>query len=518
MSENKLFKSSFVVINLIIIGKILAFVRDALIASKFGTSYASDIYSFSISMIFLLTTVSYGLTTTFIPIHTDYIEKKGGSERKKFTNNVINVFVVFTIILTILCIIFAKYIILIFAPGFSSNAEVYASSVKITRIMFLSLIFISLQSVITGVLQAHKKFYTPAAMSIVSNIVFILYLVLLTNKYGIVGFAVSTVIGFCAQLIINIPQYRKLGYSYRPYFDLKDESLTKLFKLMIPVIISTSVVQLNLFVNNYFATKLQEGSVAALNFANKLNTIGYEVFAIGISMVIYPTLSTFAAKENKDEYVNALLKAVNVVLLIMIPAAVGIAILRRPIISVIFKRGAFDERAVSITASALLFYCPSMVAYGLRDILNKAFYSIKDTKTPMVNSIIGILINILFSIILVKMMGVRGLTLSASLSALISTILLIRSLDKGLNGIKIGRFIESITKISICSVVMGAFIFVIKIILTNYFGDRQLSNLISIITSTILGVIIYAVCAYILKIDEYMYVVNIFKSKFNGAK
>lgn len=177
MKENKALKSSVFVMLLIILGKVFALIRDSLIAAKFGATDITDIYNFSLGIVYLLTTISYGLTTTFIPIHTENLENGNKKESNKFVNNVLNTFSIGTIILTILMIIFAKYIIYIFAPGFQKDLIVLNTSIKITRIMLLSLIFISLQSVITGVLQSHKQFLEPAAMAMVSNIVYIIYLV-----------------------------------------------------------------------------------------------------------------------------------------------------------------------------------------------------------------------------------------------------------------------------------------------------------------------------------------------------
>lgn len=516
MSQNKIMKNSAIVIVIIIIGKLFAFTRDILVTSKFGASYSTDIYMFAIGIIFLLTTISYGLTTTFIPIHSKLLEDKEISKDKKnkYVNNVINASALFTIVLMLLGIIFAKYIVIGFAPGFKNNPIIFSSAIKIVRIMFLSLVFLSIQSVITGVLQAHKQFYEPAAMSTASCIVTILYLIFLSDTFGIYGFAFATVIGFMLQLIINIPKFRRLGYVYRFYIDFKDPGLSKLIRLMIPVIVSTSVVQLNLLVNRYFATTLYEGAVTALDLSNKLNIIMYEVFAIAISMVIYPTLSSLIAKNNKEEYNNALIKALNVILLITVPAAVAMAILSYPIVSIIFRRGAFDSNSAHLTAMALTFYCPAMVAYGVRDVLNKAFYSINDTKTPMVNSIIGIIINILLNILLIKSMAVSGLTMATSIAISITTIFLLSSLKGKLKGIVLTKLYKSTGKICISSLIMGIVLFFINKLCVLKLGNNSSGSLISLILCFPVGVLVYLLSVRILKLEEYEYFMAMIHKKF----
>ncbi|BDR68000.1 putative lipid II flippase MurJ [Clostridium tetani] len=507
MADKKVIKSSLFVMVLIILGKVFALFRDSLIAAKFGATYITDIYNFALGVVYLLTTISYGLTTTFIPLHTENIAQNK-NDRDKFVNNVLNVSTIVTIIITIVMIILSKDIIHIFAHGFQKDPQVFDMAVKVTRIMLLSLVFVSLQSVITGVLQSHNEFLEPASMAMVSNIVYIIYLVFLTNKYGIVGFAFATVIAFFAQFIINVPKYKKLGYNYSAYVDLKDNKLISLFKLMIPVIISTSVIQLNSFVNRSFATNIYFGAVTVLDCANKINTLAYEVFAIGIAMIVYPTLSQLGNKEDKKEYKIALNKSINMILLIMVPAAFGIAILREPLINIIFKRGAFTDEAAKLTSQALLLYTPAMIAYGIRDILNKAFYAIKDTKTPMINSFIGIIINIVINIILIKTMQVRGLTLATTISAIIITLLMLVKLNKKLKGINLTNIFISFIKITLASIIMGLVVIPVNNICLYKFGNFTKGSLISLLISTILGGVVYLISVYLLKIPEVEYIIN----------
>ncbi|MCR1935242.1 murein biosynthesis integral membrane protein MurJ [Clostridium tepidum] len=502
MKKNKALKSSVFVMLLIILGKVFALIRDSLIAAKFGATNITDIYTFSVGIVSLLTTISYGLTTTFIPIHTENLESGNKKESNKFVNNVLNTFSIGTIILTILMIIFAKYIIYIFGPGFHKDLIIFNMSIKITRIMLLSLIFISLQSVITGVLQSHKQFLEPAAMAMVSNIIHIIYLVFLASNYGMVGFAIAIVLGFFAQFIINIPKYKKMGYKYSTYIDLEDSKTRQMFKLTMPVIISTSVIQLSSVINRAFATTIFGGAATILDNANKINTLAYEVFAIGIAMIVYPTLSELAAKNDKKQYKVELGRAINIILVIMVPAAVGIAILREPLINIIFKRGAFSNEAAYLTSQALLLFTPAMIAYGVRDILNKAFYAIKDTKTPMINSFIGIIINIVINVLLIKYLGVSGLTLATSISAIIITIIMLLDLNKKLNGIDIKNIIISFLKVILSALIMGIIVtFVNKLILLNL-GTGTKGSVISVLICMVVGATCYAIVIYLLKVEE----------------
>ncbi|WP_123054307.1 murein biosynthesis integral membrane protein MurJ [Clostridium sp. JN-1] len=513
MASKKVFKSSVIVMIIIVLGKLFALIRDSLIAAKFGATYVTDIYNFGLGIVYLLTTISYGLTTTFIPVHMEHLQKYSKKKSNKFVNNVINLSSIYTILITIILMIFAKYIIYLFGHGFEKDPKIFAMSIKVTRIMLLSLIFVSLQSVITGVLQCHKEFYEPAAMSAVSNIVYIIYLVFMASKFGIVGFAVATVIGFFMQFLINVPKYKKLGYKYSSAVDFKDKEIGRMFKLMIPVVISTSVIQLNLFVNRSFATNIFFGAVTVLDCSNKINTLAYEVFAIGIAMIVYPTLSEMAAKKDRAGYKKELEKSLSTIMLIMIPAAFAIALLRDPLITVIFKRGAFTDEAAKLTSNALLFYAPSMAAYGIRDILNKAFYSIKDTKTPMINSLVGIGINIVINVFIVKYMKVSGLTLATSISVIITTILMILDLNKKLSGMNLKKICINFLKILVSSIIMGFVILSVNKVVLSFLSMSVKSSIICILVSFVLGSLVYFLFIYLFKLEEFFDLIKSLKGK-----
>jgi len=513
MIKGGFIKNSIFVMILIIAGKILALVRDALIAANFGATSVTDIYNFALGVVYLLTTISYGLTTTFIPVHSELVVKNGRENSRDFVSNVLSVTSVAVLILSIVMMIFSNTIIDVFAPGFKSDISIYGNSVLILRIMLGSLIFISLQSVITGVLQVHKQFFEPAAMAAAANVVYIFYLLFLTKDYGIKGFAVATVIAFLMQLLINLPKYFRLGYGYKPVFDIRDQRLKSIFMLMVPVIISTSLIQLTMFINRSFATTIFSGAVTVLDFSNKINTLAYEVFAIGIAMIIYPTLSELAAKGNMDDYRKALGKSLNTILLIMVPAAFAIAILRLPLVTIIFERGAFTHQAALATASALLFFCPAMIAYSVRDILNKAYYSIKDTRTPMVNSFAAIILNIVLNILLMGKMGVSGLTLATSVSAFAATLLMLGSINRKLGGVDLADTARTTVKIVVSASAMAISIYAINSFCITAFGAGLSGSIISILLNFVAGTAVYFTGIYLLKVDEFNWLIESMKGK-----
>ncbi|WP_291632262.1 murein biosynthesis integral membrane protein MurJ [Clostridium sp.] len=513
MRDNKVLKSSMIVILFVIIGKMLAIVRDSLMFAKFGTSYSTDIYVWCFGVVFLFTSLGYGLSTTIIPILTEYIETKELDERNSFVNNVTNVSMILTVIITGIGILCSYYIVYFFANDLSKDPIIFAQTVKILRIMFLSVLFLTLQGIVAGTLQAHKEFSIPAAMAASASLIYIIYLSLFVDKFGLTGFAITTVLAFFVQFIINVPKFKKLGYRYKLEVNLKNKDLQKMFLLMIPIIISTATMQFNLFINRSFAMGLYEGAASILEAANKVTLLTYEVFAVAVSMIVYPILSTLIVQNNHAEYKKSFVKSINIINLVMIPAALAIVILRKPIISVLFLRGKFTVSDVNLVSTALIFYSPTMIAYGVRDILNRAFYSAKDTKTPMVYSVVGVITNIVFSAVLYRYMSVPGLTLSSSISSVIITVMLLIQMNKKFKGINFRSILKTVGKISIASIIMGVVVYFIKKIFIINMASTFIVNLMMLLLCATVGILLYFALTYLLKIEECTYLWDIFKKK-----
>ncbi|MBW9171030.1 murein biosynthesis integral membrane protein MurJ [Clostridium estertheticum] len=515
MKENKVLKSSMIVMLFVIVGKILGIVRDSLVFAKFGTSHSSDIYVWCFGIVYLFTSLGYGLSTTIIPVLTEYIETKDTKERNSFVNNVTNTSMLATVIITGIGILFSYYIVYYFANNLSNDPMLFKQTVKILRIMFLSVLFLTLQGVVAGALQAHKEFSIPSAMAAAANLIYIIYLSLFVDKFGLTGFAITTVLAFFIQFIINVPKFRKLGYRYKLEVDFKDKDLRKMFILMIPIIISTATMQFNLFINRSFAIGLYEGAASILDCANKVTLLTYEVFAVAVSMIIYPILSTFIVQNNHEEYKKSLVKSINIINLVMIPAALAIVILREPLISVLYLRGKFTISSMKLVSEALVLYSPTMVAYGVRDVLNRAFYSAKDTKTPMIYSVVGVVINVVLSAVLYRHMLVPGLALSSSISSVAITLMLFLKMNKKFPGIQFSSMAKTVGKISIASIIMGVIIYLMKKIFIINLVSGFVLNLTILFVCAAIGSILYFVLTYFFKIEETMYVWNIFKSKIS---
>jgi putative peptidoglycan lipid II flippase len=290
----------------------------------------------------------------------------------------------------------------------------------------------------------------------------------------------------------------------------------------LPVFLGSYVNQINTVVNRTLASTLETGSITALNYANKLNMFAVGIIVISLSTVMYPILSKLASEDNIKAFKHNISKSINIIIISMVPIMVMIMDLSKPIVQILFEEGSFDSRATYLTSTALFYYSIGIVAYGLRDMLSKAFYSLQDTKTPVKNATIAVIINVVLSIVLVKYMGIGGLALSGSISAIITTILLFISLRKKIGKIGFKNIFITFIKVLVSSIIMGI---IMKIVYNEILGfgisrlgeSKKLMGLSAMIC-VILGLIVYVLLTLIFNIKEAKEIVNLVKNKVINMK
>ncbi|ADL69961.1 murein biosynthesis integral membrane protein MurJ [Thermoanaerobacterium thermosaccharolyticum] len=483
-------KAAGLVMVITFISKVTGFLREVVLGSKFGTTKDVDAYNMAqnIPMV-LFAAIAASIGTTVIPLFSEYLTKKGKDKAFEFINNLLNVIILMTVLFTVIAAIASPIIVKIMAPGF--KGDVYYETLKLTIILLPVMIFVAVSNIITGALQSLQHFAVPAMIGIPYNIIIIGTALMYGAKYGIYGVAIATVIGSIVQILIQLPVLLKFGFKYRFVLNLKDESVRKVIILAIPVLIGTSIQVINTYVDRMIASYLPAGSIAALNYANRL--IGFDIFSMAIAIVIYPMLSRYFASNNIDEFIKGIKMAVKAILYIMIPVTVGAIIFRVPIIRILFERGAFDERSTYLTSIAFMFYSLGMTANGLRNVLSRGFYSLKDTRTPMINGAIAVLINIGLNLAIVRYLALGGLALSTSVAATATSLMLMYSLRKKIGRIGGYEIASAFVKALIGSAIMGTFAYFTFNMITKYLPDGKIYDVLSLVMTIFIGSFIYFV-------------------------
>ena len=498
-------KTTALVLMLIILtSKITGFFRDIVLAQTFGAGEITDAYLTALNIpVVLFDGISAALGTTFIPIYFKIKSSKGQEEVNKFTSNILNIVIIISLIFVLLGVIFAPYIVKIFAVGF--KGDVFDLTVNYSKILIFSMVFIAINGLVSSYLVASGNVYISGAITIPFNIFVIIAIIFasVTESYVMVY---GTLIAYIAQLLFQLPLLIKKGYKHRLTVNLRDENIRQILFLVIPVFIGSYINQINAVVNRTLASTLDSGSITALNYANKLNMFAVGVIAVAISTIMYPILSKLASEGNKKLFKINISKSINMIVIIMLPIMVVMTTFSTEIVKVLFEEGSFNSHDTYLTSTALFFYSIGILSYGLKELLAKSFYSLQDTKTPVRNATISVVINIVFSIILVNIMGIGGLALASSISATVTTMLLLISLRKKIGKIGFSYILKTFIKGAIASIVM----YIIMRIAYNYifiYGSRFALESRKFIAfncfiSVILGMSTYLIVVFALKVKE----------------
>ena len=510
-------KSVVTIIVFTLASKVLGFLREALIASNYGSGAGTDTYFIALSAITLFSTlILQTVNTTMIPVLSDVEAKEGKKGKLNHLNNFLNTLTLFAVLLIILGYFLTPLLMRLLGKGF--EGEQFELAITLTRIGLPLLIFSSLVGVFRGYLQSEESFTESAAAAFPKNIVFILFLMFLSQHFSIKALMVTAVIAEGSQLLVQIPGLKKLGYKYKFNVDLKDQYMQQIAMLIPPVLVSVAIADLNNMIDKSMASSLVEGSVSALNYANVLNNVVLSVFVTAIVTVIFPMLSKEANSENYAGLKKMMHTSLNIVLLITIPAAIGMIVLATPAVKFAYQRGEFGETAAMMTSSALVFYSFGLIGNGVKSMLTRVFYSLKDTKTPMINSAYALGLNFIFNLILIQFMGHNGLALATSLSATFTAITLLLGLRKKIGNLGLKAMVQSSVKILISSLIMGVIVYLMYHSLMAALAPSRLVELILVFLTIFIGIAVYIAALYLFKVEELHFAIDYAKRQIAERK
>ncbi len=479
------------------IGKIIGFFRELLLSYYYGATGISDAYI--ISQIIpgtIFQFVGTGLITCFIPVFYKVESDKKDSVR--FTNKILQLVFIFSIIVILIVWSCTYVIVKAFAYGLEGQALYYA--IWFTRIGVLSLFFSSMIYVYNSYLQANKIF-VATVLAAIPNSLFIIISIVLSSKFNIWILSIGSTLAVGVQLLSLIPFICKTNYKYTFEINLNDKYIKQFFMLMWPVIIGVSVNEVNTLVDRTIASQIIIGGISSLTYANSLVQFVQSGIVQSVATVCYPQISASVANNNYKEAKALVQNTVIMLLEILIPITAIIMLYSKHITILLFGRGAFSKEAVELTSTALCFYSIGICFYGIREIVSRYYYSNSNTHTPMVNASIGVVCNILLNIFLSRKIGIGGLALATSVSACITSILLIIDSGKKIQGGSIKIDYYHLGKIIIATIVMC---------IGSYFAYSMVyryGEIIAFVIASIIAIFIYLFETVVFKMD----IIKIFK-------
>jgi putative peptidoglycan lipid II flippase len=493
--------------------RVLGLAREAVLAHLFGASAAMDAYNVAFRIPNLVRDLfaEGAMSAAFVPTFTKSLTTSGKEPAWRLGNHVVNALIVVTGLLVLLGIVFAEPLVLAFtAERFSQDPGQIQLTVQLARIMLPALTFIAVAAAFMGMLNALHHFFVPAvspAMFNVGSIVCTVGLVAVMPRWGlpaIAAVAVGTVIGGLAQWLVQWPLLRREGFRYRPALDWRDEGLRRVLLLMGPSTIGLAATQVNVFVNTLLATGAGESSVSWLNYAFRMMYLPIGLFGVSVATATLPTVARQHTVEDRQSVRTTIANGLSLMLMLNVPATVGLVVLAVPIIQLIYERGAFTRGDTLATAAALEFYAIGLLAYSVVRIVSPVFYALGRNRTPVIVSIITVLVNAGLNVMLVRAMGYRGLALGTSIAALFNAVTLLILLRRHLGGLEEGRIIGSFARILLASGVMGVAAYSASFVLEAQLPGSSLALQILRLAATIgIAVVVLGAASWLLRIREF---------------
>lgn len=491
------------------LAKVCGLVRDMLIAAFFGTGMEADAYLTATKLPTTLFDLVIGgvISAAFIPVFNSVLKKEGKKEALNFANRFIGMVLLITWLITLFGILFSDKLIWFMAPDF--DLQTHNLAMHLSSIMFPMIICTGLAFSFVGILQSFGEYNIPAIMSLVSNLAVILYFVLFGKKFGVYGLAVTMVIAWSLQALIQVPSLIKFKFKFRPSVNLKDKNVKSAMKLALPMLVSTWVQPLYTIINTRLASGIERG-VSSLEYANRLYIVITGVFSFVITNLIFPKMSRAYVGGNEDEAKNMLVTSIKAITIIILPIMSVIAILAKPVIALLYQRGGFTYSDTLHTAGALSCYAFGMIALAYNEILSKSFFSMQNSKTPMVNAIISMLANIVTAYLLCGKFSISGLAVAAAVGSYVNAFLNYIFMKKYYKKLFTKQDFISIFKILISAAAMS----LVMLVIYRYLPFKDVTSIVNtimlILLPSAIGFAVYIGLCLLFKIDI---LVNLFKKE-----
>jgi putative peptidoglycan lipid II flippase len=435
--------------------RILGFVRDMVIARLFGATPAADAFfvAFRIPSLLRELFAEGAMSSAFIPVYTEYRTTRSKQDAWELASAVFTTLLTVVTLVTILGILAAPWLAQLLALGFRDNPDKLALTTLLARVMFPYLLFISLAALAMGILNSVRAFAAPAFSPLFLNIFIIIGAVWLAPHLSepIVGVAIGVVAGGAAQFAMQLPSLKLRGLLFGFRFQPDHPGLRQIGRLMVPTLLGISVTQINLTVSTVLASFF-EGGPTYLFYGMRLIQFPLGIFGVALATAILPTLSAQAARGALDEIRTTLGFGLRMIFFIMVPAMVGLILLRTPIVHLFFEHGTFTAHDTAETALAVLYYAVGLWAFGGVRIIVTAFYSLQDTRTPAISAAVALASNVLFSLMLMSFLGAAGLALATALAAMVNGVILVVVLNRRLGGVEWGAVGRSALRVLVACI------------------------------------------------------------------
>lgn len=449
-ANRQIARAAGLIMSAFVISNLVSLARQIVVLDAFGTSAEMDAFNAAnrVSETLFNLVAGGALASAFIPTFTELLSQEDRRGAWRLASAIANLILVILVAASLLTAIFAPWIVReLLAPGFGTNLQQVQLTVDLLRLMLPSAVIFGLSGLAMGILNCHQVFFIPALAPAMYQLGMICGVLFLSPRWGIYGLGSGVVLGAAFHLLLQIPFLIRQHSRYYPTLGLNQPAVREVGRLMLPRLLGVAVVQLNFWVNIWIASHLPEGSVTGVVVAFTLMLMPQALIAQSIAIAALPTLSLQFARGQMEEMRASLSASLRGVLLLSLPATLGLILLRKPLITLLYQRGEFTSRSTELVAWALAWYAVGLVAHSVVEVLVRAFYAMHDTKTPVLIGTGAMALNVVFSISFSSLFGRLGwmphggLALANTLATALEMLALIFVMHRRLNGIEVKRIL-----------------------------------------------------------------------------
>ncbi len=518
--NKKAVKTISLIMVIILFSKLLGLVRDIFLTGYYGQGMTLDAFTTASDIPLKFFDLAFGaaVTSTFIPVFNTYLKNDDKENGFLFASRFINIIFILISVVAILGMIFSQQLISLFLPG--SSPEVQLLAVKLLRIMFPAAVMAGLAFSMVSILQSMGQFTVPAMISLFPNVLMIVYILLFNKSFGVEGLAVAFLLAWLLQVLVQIPFIRKKNFMYTPSLKFNDPGIKKVSKMALPILISSWVAPVSLFILGALASYMGEGSVTSVRLSNRLYLILAGIFVFAMMNYLFPLMSRQAGDADPGEFNNTYRRAFESLCFFILPLSVGAFLLSPNLIALLYERGEFTSEATGMMAAAFAGFCPAVFGYSLYEITSKAYYARKKVAAPTIMSLVALAITFVLAYIVVfrTNLSIGYVSLAFSIGITLSAVILAVMFSRRMGGILKGRSNAELLRGIIGSVLMGAVVFAFrKFILDNSTGGFWTLLLLTGAAAAI-GIVVYMAVMALLKSPTFGYYYKWAKQKFAGVK
>ncbi len=446
-----------------LIGRVLGLIRDIVSAKRFGTSWQWDafLYAFMLPNLFRRVVGEGGLTSAFIPVYNEIAEKKGRAEAFRFANTVVSFL---SVVLLGFIVGVEGLLTLLIKIGFQSQTVML--TLELARILFPYLWFLSLYALGMGILNSHRHFLAPSMGPAILDLLWILG-VLFVPAWAAGDFvgrvrwlSFALLLAGVMHVAVEVPPLLGIGFRFHWVWDVACEGMKKVWVLLLPVVLSFAIVQINITVDMTLGMMIGSGANSSLWYGNRLMQFPLGIFALAMGTALLPMLAQQVARDEKEAARKTLSFALRSIGFIIVPSSIGLIVLREPIIRLLFERGQFDAVSTARCAAVLLGYTVGLFAFAGQKIMNSGYYAAHDSRTPMRTAAVSLVTNIVLNLALMVPFKEAGLALATSLSGIIQLGQLIYFYPKKVGEFPFREVGVSFLRVLLASSAMGAVCYV----------------------------------------------------------